>query len=75
MKLHYLITEEDWTSEDLQELELERLIKECQQFVSNAFDDNILTLLETISRDCIAELSDGDDGYVAFDRFDGWGGE
>ena len=74
--MKHLITEEDWTKENLQSLELERLIKECQQFVSNAFDDNILILLERVSKDCIDELSDGDDfGYVAFDRFDGWGGE
>ncbi len=74
--MKHLITEEDWTKEDLQSLELERLIKECQQYSRNAFDDNILILLERVSKDCIDELSDGDDfGYVAFDRFDGWGGE
>ena len=66
----------DLVTEEEQSLELERLIKECQQFSSNAFDDNILILLERVSKDCIAELCDGDDfGYVAFDRFDGWGGE
>jgi hypothetical protein len=74
--MKHLITEEDWTKENLQSLELERLIKECQQYSRNAFDDNILTLLERVSKDCIDELSDGDDfGYVAFDRFDGWRGE
>jgi hypothetical protein len=74
--MKHLITEEDWTSEEKQILECERLIKECQQYSRNAFDDNILTLLERVSKDCIDELSDGDDfGYVAFDRFDGWRGE
>jgi len=45
------------TSEEKQKLECERLILECQQFVSNAYDNFTEQLCREVMKACVFELT------------------